>query len=273
MPEEVTSAELLTTEPTVLAARRPKILVIEEDRDVALLLRRQLEAEGYSVLLAGSGQDALWLAREEQPQLITLDILLPDIDGFEVLEQLKDHPITAPIPVIIVSMLGEVDKGYTLGAVDYVVKPFSEDQLLNSVRQALGPMQRENGAEPTRNNLLVVDDEPDIVTFLEQSLSVHGYQIRSASNGYEALERISESTPDLILLDLRMPVMDGYEVIRHLKSDETTMGIPIIVMTASPVDKERDKVRVLGMGVAQYMTKPLSVETIVAEIKRATMER
>jgi len=237
------------------------------------LLRHQLEAEGYNVLLAGSGQDALWLAREEQPQLITLDILLPDIDGFEVLEQLKDHPVTAPIPVIIVSMLGEADKGYALGAVDYVVKPFSEEQLLKSVRQALGSIQKEGEAGPTRNNLLVVDDEADIVTYLEQALSVHGYQVRSASNGADALERIRESIPDLILLDLRMPVMDGYEVIRRLKSDIVTMGIPIIVITASPVDKERDKVQVLGMGVAQYMTKPLSVETIVAEIKRATTER
>ncbi len=273
MPEEVTSAELLAEEPTVLAARRPKILVVEDDREVALLLRRQLEAEGYHVLLAGSGQDALWLAREEQPQLITLDIMLPDIDGFMVLEQLKDHPVTAPIPVIIISMLGEEDKGYALGAVDYVVKPFSEKQLLDSVRQALGPIRKEDGAEGARNNLLVVDDEQDITTFLVQALSVHGYEVRSASNGLEALERIGESMPDLILLDLKMPGMDGYEVIRHLKGDEATRGIPIIVITASPVDKERDKVRVLGMGVAQYMPKPLSVETIVAEIKKATMER
>ncbi|MBN1137431.1 MAG: GAF domain-containing protein [Anaerolineae bacterium] len=273
MPEEVTSADLLTSEATVLAARRPKILVVEDDREVALLLRRQLEVEGYNVLLAGSGQDALWLAREEQPQLITLDIMLPDLDGFVVLEQLKDHPVTAPIPVIIVSMLGEVDKGYALGAVDYVVKPFDEEQLLASIRQVLDPARKEDGAEPARNDLLVVDDEPDIIAFLEQALSAHGYQVRSASNGHEALERVRESMPDLILLDLRMPVMDGYEVIRQLKGDEATIGIPIIVITASPVDKERDRVQVLGMGVTQYMAKPLSVETIVAEIKRATMER
>jgi len=137
----------------------------------------------------------------------------------------------------------------------------------------LGLISREDGAEPTRNDLLVVDDEPDIVSFLGQALSIHGYQIRSASNGLEALERIGELTPDLILLDLKMPGMDGYEVIRRLKRDEATRGIPIIVITASPVDKERDKVRVLGMGVSRYMSKPLSVETIVAEIKKATMER
>ena len=273
IPEEVTSVELLTSEPTILAARRPKILVVEDDREAALLLRHHLEAEGYNVLLAGNGQDALWLAREEQPQLITLDIMLPDVDGFVVLEQLKDHPATAPIPVIIISMLGEVEKGFALGAVDYVSKPFNERQLLESVRQALGSVGEEDGAEPTRNNLLVVDDEPDIVAFLGHSLSAQGYQVRSASNGLEALERTGESIPDLILLDLKMPGMDGYEVIRRLKGNEVTRGIPIIVITASPVDKERDKVQVLGMGVSQYMTKPLSVETIVAEIKKVTMER
>jgi two-component system OmpR family response regulator len=119
----------------------------------------------------------------------------------------------------------------------------------------------------------VVDDEPDIIAFLEHALSAHGYRIRSASNGQEALERTKELIPDLMLLDLKMPGMDGYEVIRRLKGDDTTRGIPIIVITASPVDKERDKVRVLGMGATQYMAKPLSVETIVAEIKKATMER
>jgi len=137
--------------------------------------------------------------------------------ALRVLEQLKDHPITAPIPVIIISMLGEVDKGYALGRSIMSFKPFSEEQLFDSVRQALGPLQKEDGTEPTRNSLLVVDDEHDIITFLEQALSVHGYQVRSASNGLQALERINESMPDLILLDLKMPGMDGYEVIRQLK--------------------------------------------------------
>ena len=273
MPEEVISADLLVDEPTVLPARRSKILVVEDDRDVALLLRHQLEAEGYNVILAGTGQDALWLAREEQPQLITLDIMLPDTDGFLLLEQLKDHPITAPIPVIIVSAQGEAEKGYAPGAVDYVAKPFSEEQLLDSVRQALAPIRKEDGTEPARNNLLVVDDEADIIAFLEQALSVHGYQVRSASNGLEALECVGELMPDLILLDLKMPGMDGYEVIRELKGDEATRGIPIIVLTASPADNERDKMRVLGMGVALYMTKPQSIETIVAEVKKVMMEQ
>ncbi len=261
------SPELLTVEEPTVLGRRQKVLVVEDDHDLALLLRRQLEAEGYQVLLAGSGEDALWLAREEQPQLITLDIMLPDLDGFVVLERLKDSPVTAPIPVIIVSVLSDPDKGYALGAVDYVVKPFEEEKLLQSIRTALAPVEQDEPRE-----LLVVDDDADIRGFLEQALSRHGYRVRTAASGQEALDQVQESPPDLILLDLKMPGMDGYEVIRRLKEQESSRAIPIIVITASPVDKERDKVRVLGMGASQYLVKPLSVRNLVAEIKKAIAE-
>lgn len=266
--EETTSADLLTSEPAAVISRRPKVLVVEDDRDLALLLRRQLESEGYQVLLAGSGEDALWLAKEEQPQLITLDVMLPDLDGFVVLEQLKEHPSTAPIPVVIVSILSDPEKGYAMGAVDYVVKPFDEEKLLASVRQALAPQPE---GEPYK--LLVVDDDPEILSFLDKALSYHGYQVETAPDGQNALSRVTEIQPDLILLDLRMPGVDGYEVIRRLKSSDSTRPIPIIVATASPVDKEVDKVRVLGMGAAQYMTKPLSIETLVQEIRTVIEER
>jgi PAS domain S-box-containing protein len=268
LEESETSHDLLDTEPVAVLSRRPKILVIEDDRELALLLRRQLELEGYQIRLAGSGEDALWLAKEEQPQLITLDIMLPDMDGFTVLEQLKDHPSTAPIPVIILSVLAEKDKGYALGAMDYVVKPFSEEKLLGSIRRALSPRD-----EARALRLLVVDDDPDIRAFLEEALSHHGYHTWAAANGEEALEQVEEIEPDLILLDLKMPGLDGYDVLRRLKGSEATRPIPIIVITASPVDKERDRVRVLGMGADQYITKPLSIEMLVNEVKSAIAER
>jgi len=261
------SPDLLTTEVSVIG-RRQKILVVEDDHDLALLLRRQLESDGYHVLLAGSGEDALWLAREEQPQLITLDMMLPDLDGFIVLERLKANPVTAPIPVIIVSVLADAEEGYALGAVDYVVKPFEEVKLLQSVRDALAPAE-----EGESQDVLVVDDDEDIRGLLVQALTYHGYQVRTATNGQEALDQVVEKHPDLILLDLRMPGVDGYEVIRRLKAKESTQPIPIVVITASPVDKERDKVRVLGMGANQYLTKPLSVQALINEIKTAIAEK
>jgi PAS domain S-box-containing protein len=260
-------ADLGTPEPAAVVSRRTKILVVEGDRDLALLLRRQLELEGYHVLLAGSGEDALWLAREEQPQLITLDIMLPDLDGFAVLEQLKSHPSTGPIPVVIASVLTDPDHGYALGAVDYVMKPFSEDELLESIQRALSVRDSD---QPQR--LLVVDDDADIRGFLEEALSYHGYHVWTAPGGREALEMLADTEIDLILLDLRMPGLDGYEVIRRLKANESTRSIPVIAITASPLDKDRDRVRVLGIGASQYLTKPVSINALVQEIKSAIVE-
>jgi PAS domain S-box-containing protein len=268
------SAEMPVPPPDLLGSElapgmghRPKILVVEDDRDLALLLRRQLESEGYRVLLATKGEDALWLAREAQPQLITLDIMLPDVDGFTVLEQLKENPLTSGIPVVIVSVLTDAEKGYALGAVDYVVKPFEEPELLEVVQNALLSL-----GESAPHRIVVADDDPEVLALLDEALTLHGYQVWTASDGQEALERVRECEPDLILLDTQMPVVDGYDVIRELKGDESTRPIPVIAITASPVDKERDRVRVLGMEVDQYVTKPLSIEMLIQEIKKATVE-
>jgi DNA-binding response OmpR family regulator len=148
--------------------------------------------------------------------------------------------------------------------VDYVVKPFEEDKLLRSINQALADLE-----EGKPGKLLVVDDDRDILEFLFQALTYHGYEVSTAPGGWEALELVPQIGPDLILLDIKMPNIDGYEVIRRLKRNKATRHIPIIVITASPVDKERDKVRVLGMGAAQYITKPLSIDSLIREIKTA----
>jgi DNA-binding response OmpR family regulator len=121
--------------------------------------------------------------------------------------------------------------------------------------------------------LLVVDDDHDILNFLDEALSYYGYDVVTAASGREALGKVEAALPDLILLDIKMPGMNGYEVIRHLKSKKATRPIPIIVITASPVDQERDRVRVLGMGATQYMTKPLSVDALIREVKAAIDER
>jgi CheY-like chemotaxis protein len=216
--------------------------------------------------LAGSGEDALWLAQESKPQLITLDIMLPDVDGFTVLERLKENPLTSGIPVVIVSVLSDTERGYALGAVDYVTKPFEESKLIQAVEGALRFLEESEG-----QRLLVVDHDLEVLTLLEESLSLHGYEVSIASDGQEALAQVHACEPDLILLDTQLPVVDGYEVIRQLKSDESTRSIPIIVLTESSVDKEQDSVQVLGMEINQYVTKPLSIEMLIREIQKATV--
>jgi PAS domain S-box-containing protein len=266
LPEPV--PDLLSTELSAGIARRQKILVVEDDRDLALLLRRQLESEGFQVLLAGTGEDALWLAKEAQPQLITLDIMLPDIDGFAVLERLKTNPMTSPIPVVIVSVLAESEKGFALGAVDYVVKPFVEQELLDVVHRALSYL---GTSRPHR--LVVADDDLEVLSRMEQALTLQGYEVWTAADGQEALDRAQEVEPDLVLVDVAMPVMDGYEVVRRLKDDDKTRPIPVIVATDSPTDREREKVTVLGMDIAEYLTKPLSIEILIREIKKVIAEK
>ncbi len=262
LPEPI--PDLLSPELAAGISRRPKILVVEDDRDLAVLLRRQLESEGYQVLLASGGEDALWLAREAQPQLITLDIMLPDLDGFAVLERLKANPLTSGIPVVIVSVMTETERGYSLGAVDYIVKPFEEEQLFEAVRDALSSVE-----EDKSHSLVVAEDDPDVLALLEQSLSLHGYEVWTATDGWEALARVRECHPDLVLLDTNMPGMDGYEVIRQLKRDEATSSIPIILTTGSQVDKVRDGVSVLGMDMSQYVTQPFPIEVLIRAIKQA----
>ncbi len=266
LPEPV--PELLSTELQTGLVRRQKILVVEDDRDLALLLRRQLESEGYQVLLAGTGEDALWLAREAQPQLITLDIMLPDVDGFVVLQELKSNPLTSGVPVVIVSVLAESEKGFALGAVDYIVKPFVEQELLETVHRVLSHVET---GPPHR--LLVADDDPEVLARMEQALLLHGYEVWTATDGQQALTKAQEIRPDLILLDVGMPMMEQYEAVRRLKRNELTRTIPVVVTTDSPVDREQEKVRVLGMDVAEYLTKPLSIEVLIREIKRLIAER
>jgi PAS domain S-box-containing protein len=244
----------------------PKILVVDDDEDILQLLRHQLEAEGYQVLAAARGEDALELARSERPALITLDILLVDTDGFQVLEKLKKDPATYDIPVIVVSVVPDAEtRGLALGAASYIGKPFEEHQVLSRVREVLSSLGiGENGQ---LNHVLVVDDDRHIVEWLKEALSNSGYVVRGAYNGQEALALAREDSPDLILLDLKMPDMDGYEVIRNLRREQATRNIPVIIITGYTFGDD-DHVKIVGMGVEHMLTKPFSIESLVEEIKR-----
>jgi len=247
-------------------ATGPKILVVDDDEHILQLLRHHLEAEGYQVLTAQGGEDIPRLARNLQPDLITLDVLLGEVDGFEVLEELKQDATTAGIPVIIVSIVPDAEaRGLTLGAAGYISKPFEELEVLDRVRTVLSSLGV--GGNGQLSQVLVVDDDHHIVDWLKDALTNSGFTVRGAYNGHEALALAREDSPDLILLDLKMPDMDGYEVIRHLRREQTTRGIPVIIITGNPLD-DYDQVRILGMGVEHMLTKPFSVESLVEEIKR-----
>ncbi len=249
--------EELTPLPVSLAPSK-QILVVEDEPDIAELIRYHLEGNGYRVTTVARGEEALAKAHQDRPDLITLDIRLPDMDGFEVLQQLKSDEETADIPVVILSIVPDQGDGFRLGAVDYVTKPVDEGRLLSAI-----------GAILSKEDLiLVVDDDRDTTRLVQEVLVRAGFTVRTANNGFEALVIARREQPGLILLDLKMPGLDGYEVLRRLKQDRTTQNIPVVVVTGSVTDEEVKRQKVLALGAAQFLTKPFAIDDFVEEIRR-----
>lgn len=250
---------LETPAPTVGTAM---VMVVDDDPDAVNLLRLYLEAEGYSVTSAHNGETALQLAVELQPAVILLDLLMPDLNGFTVLERLKANTATQDIPVVIISILAEQEKGFSLGAVDYLTKPVDRQRLLQSVRRLTGPQ----GPKGTFPSVLIVDDDKELADLVRIHLLGGGFWAVCASNGREAIEKVEEQTPDLLILDILMPEMDGFEVIKALKDNPLTRHVPVIILTAKDLtEKEREA---LQLGTTRYLTKTLfSKEDLLAEVR------
>ena len=220
------------------------ILVIDDDPIACDLIRRSLERDGHTVAIANGADEGIQLARELRPQLITLDILMPGKDGWSALRELKSDPYLSEIPVVMISMIEGSEMGYSLGATDFLSKPVDRDQLRVLLsRYAISP---ETG------QVLVVDDEENTRALLRRVLEKQGYAVAEAANGREALERVAERRPDLILLDLMMPVMDGFEFTNRLRAVDAWCDIPVIVATAKDLTSE-DRAALSGLveGVLQ----------------------
>jgi signal transduction histidine kinase/CheY-like chemotaxis protein len=247
-------------EPISLPAG-PWILVADDEPDVARLFQLQLEKEGYRVTVVTQGSRVLDIARQLQPELITLDLLM-DVDGLTILQQLKADPQTSKIPVVVVSVVPDVGRGLASGAAGYLVKPLQEKELLNCVGQVLGTL-----SGGTRNKILVVDDEEDIVSWLKHVLTHYGFDVTEAYDGVQALESVATDKPDLVLLDLKMPRLDGRATIRRLREQEETRSLPIIVFTATQLSDEAERDQLLSMGVKEFLHKSVTIERLVSEVQ------
>jgi CheY-like chemotaxis protein/anti-sigma regulatory factor (Ser/Thr protein kinase) len=215
----------LDEEALVRAEKREKkiLLSIDDDPNVLILLRENLKDEGYYVVGALSGDEGVRKAKELKPFAITLDILMTHKDGWKVLNELKADPATRHIPIIVLSILDNKELGFNLSIFDYLVKPFDKGTILSALQRA--------SRHPSKR-VLVVDDEPDTVDLIMQLLEGEDYQIRGVYNGEEVFHAIEDEVPDIILLDLLMPEMDGFEVIQRIKTNPDWSDIPIIVVTA-----------------------------------------
>jgi signal transduction histidine kinase/DNA-binding response OmpR family regulator/CHASE3 domain sensor protein len=235
-------------EANVLSVPRPspvlpdgrQVLVIEDDQKAADLIRRQLEEAGFIVSNAVTAEDALSMARATPPALITLDILLPGIDGWEFLGQLKSEPALAGIPVVIVSVAADNKRGISLGAAGILQKPIGRTELIDTI-EALG-----FSASDRRSRVLVVDDDPKAVELLATQLeSSQRFEVLRSYGGQEGLQVAERDEPDLIILDLMMPGTNGFEVVESLKAQNRTRHIPVLIMTAKQLTAE-DKRRLNG---------------------------
>jgi DNA-binding response OmpR family regulator len=212
------------------------VLVVEDEDDSFDTLSAYLQSAGYLPIRARSGEEALKLARSMKPLAITLDLVLSGMDGWNVLRALKSDALTANMPVIIVSMIDNRELGLAIGADDYFVKPVDWSRFMKRLGDITGPHRAAK--------LLLIDDDAAVHAMLEQELSREGYVLETAMSGAEGLLRAEETRPDVIILDLMMPEMSGFEVAEALRARESTSRIPILVLTAKDLTKEdRDRLR------------------------------
>src|SRR5689334_4959644 len=225
--------------PTELApGPGPTVVVVEDDRRSFDLLRAYLEAAGARVVSARDGEEGLDTVRQLSPAGVILDILLPGIDGWEVLAQLKADPRTTAIPVIVVSMLDERGRGFALGAAEYLVKPVGKEQLLAALYRAAAMPER-------KHTVVAIDDDPLAIELVRASLEPEGWTVLGAATGQEGLALIREQQPSAVLLDLLMPGMDGFEVVEALRADPDTKSVPVVILTSKSMTQQ-DKERLQG---------------------------
>jgi PAS domain S-box-containing protein len=213
------------------------ILVVDDELTARELLASYLCSE-YRIAMAESGAEALQKAQALRPDAITLDVMMPGGIGFETLEALKQDPETANIPIVIVSVVDEKQVGFALGAADYLIKPIRKSVVLETIRKYVPPQSDEEEA------ILLVDDDPGTLELLEETLRSAGYETESVRSGTRALEVLSSKPVSAVLLDLSMPGMDGFEVIRHIRQEPALRELPIFVMTAKNL--KRDELAVLN---------------------------
>jgi CheY-like chemotaxis protein/anti-sigma regulatory factor (Ser/Thr protein kinase) len=221
------------------------VLIIDDEKGAHDLLARELSNEGYELLHAMGGREGLKVAKEARPDLITLDIIMPDLDGWSVLKALKDDPDLRETPVVLVTIMGDRDLGFALGAADFITKPFEREILLHAVNRH----RRGDGTA----QVLVVDDDPKSRDVLRRTLTKEGWTVAEATNGGEALDQLERSRPALVLLDLMMPEMDGFEVLEQMRRDEAWCDIPVIVVTAK--DLTRAEIDILNGRVVKVLQK------------------
>jgi CheY-like chemotaxis protein len=235
------------------------VLIVDDDADARRLLRRLLVGEGFHVEEAHDGASGIERARAIRPDAVTLDVLMPGMDGWAVLKELRADESLADVPVIMLSVLREQQLALALGASEYITKPVDRAQL----RRILDRYRPSESSGP----VLVVEDDTETRRMLVRSLKKEGWVVAEAENGRVALERVTERRPAVILLDLVMPTMDGLEFLTILRQSEEGRAIPVVVVTAKDLTLE-ERLQLNGH-VTEVLSKgAYSHEDLVADLRR-----
>ena len=261
-PTEPYSLEEPTRAAVTMVSDRltPLVLIVDDEVPARELLASYLEPE-YRVAMAESGTEALEEAQRLQPNAITLDVMMPGSNGFETLVALRKNPETANIPVIILSIVDQKQVGFALGAADYLIKPVRKPALLDTIRRHVPSPGDDDSA------ILLVDDDPKALELLEEALRSAGYETQGVCSGARALEVLANKVVGAILLDLLMPGMDGFQVIRHVREEPALKELPILVMTAKNLTP--DEIALLNRETQGLLQKDGSWKNqLIAELAR-----
>ncbi|PIR58023.1 MAG: hypothetical protein COU71_00850 [Parcubacteria group bacterium CG10_big_fil_rev_8_21_14_0_10_38_31] len=252
------------------------ILIIEDEKTLASLLKEKLIGAGYRVEEVRNGREGLIKINEEKPDLVLLDILMPEMDGFGVLENLSESGVIKTLPIIIISNSGqpvEIDRALSLGVKDYLIKvEFTPQEVLEKVENQIGKGAQVNSPDSQNINenslnkekisndkavedgsyILLVEDDKFLSGLLYKKMSQE-FKVEVASSGAEAFNKIKDGLPRLVLLDLMLPDIDGFKILDTLKNDERTKGIPVLIL--SNLGQKEDQDRCMNLGAAGYMVK------------------
>jgi len=235
------------------------ILVIDDDAHVHRLIEKTLKTEGFNFHFVTRGEEGLRIAREKKPSVITLDVMMPGMDGWAILGKLKEDPNTRDIPVIMLSIVANEELGFALGAADYLTKPVARDAL----RECIVRYASKNPDGP----ILIVEDDPEIREMIRRLLAAENLNSILADNGVHAVEKLREVRPCMILLDLLMPVMDGFEFLAELQKNDDWREIPVVVLTAKDLTTE-DHERLAGRTQKVFAKGGNVQATLLAEVRR-----
>jgi DNA-binding response OmpR family regulator len=252
-----------------LLQKKKCILMVDDSKVIHKRTGTFLTQHDYIVLDAYDGVEGIEIAKRDKPDLIISDIEMPRMDGYTMCKELKRCDETAFTPVIIVSSLGkgfDIDKGFEAGANDYLIKPVVHEELLSCVDSLLRTMDIRR-----QETVLVVDDSKTVVNMLKFGLMQQGFQVIACTDGEEAYEKTVEMLPDIILADLDMPKLNGYQLVKYLKERKETRNIPVVIISSR--ESRAEATRGLRIGAAAFVSKPFTMDKVLSNVERLTAER